>query len=163
MSNRSRLLLAVPVALALACGGNPRPAPSPVAAGNPVTPADTHAPSVASEPLSDARVMELGRSYTDLLHARDSERLWPRLTQGAQARLGSAAEFERWLDESLEGLGNEVAVIREAVEMPREGMRADRLYVRVSRYALLGERPARILIGLKHDGSIVGMQIRRAD
>ena len=143
MSNRSRLLLAVPVALALACGGNPRAAPSPVAAGNPVTPADTQAPSVASEPLSDARVMELGRSYTDLLHARDSERLW--------------------LDESLEGLGNEVAVIREAVEMPREGMRADRLYVRVSRYALLGERPARILIGLKHDGSIVGMQIRRAD
>ncbi|MGE5926590.1 MAG: hypothetical protein ACM357_04500 [Gemmatimonadota bacterium] len=110
--------------------------------------------------LSDARVLELGRGYAALLQAREYDRLWQHLTPEAQARLGSPASFRSWAEQNRDGLGDEQSAIRESVELPRPGMRADRLYLRVSRHA---EVPARLVIGLRNDGSIVGMQLRRGN
>ncbi len=157
----SRSLSSAAVAAALACAGNPSPA-APAAA--PLGPAASTAPEPVSPALpptlSDARVLELGRAHAALLQAREYDRLWPHLTPEAQARLGTLASFRIWGDQSLDGLGGEQQVIRESAELPREGMRADRLYVRISRHA---HASARLVIGLRNDGSIVGMQLRRAD
>jgi hypothetical protein len=126
-----------------------------------VAPAASTAPEPAfPAALTDARVLGLGRDYAALLHAREYDRLWSHLTPEARSRLGTLASFRTWADQHLDGLGEEQSVIRETMELPREGMRADRLYIRLSRYA---EVPARLIIGLRNDGSIVGMQLRRAD
>ncbi len=152
--------------LLFACAGNPSPAAAPG-----VTPVPQRSqPSVSEgaaapgpEIPSDARVIELGRRYFELLQARDHDQVWSNLTPEARARFASVAEFGSWTESVLDSLGSEVGVIREAVELPRPGMLADRLYFRVSRYAGAGATPVRLLIGMKNDGSIVGMQVRRAE
>jgi hypothetical protein len=42
-------------------------------------------------------------------------------------------------------------------------MLADKVYLRLAHYAGPGDTPVRLLIGLRNDGSIVGMQIRPAE
>ena len=43
------------------------------------------------------------------------------------------------------------------------GMVANKLYFRISHYAKAGDSPVRLLIGLKNDGTIAGMQVSRAE
>ena len=151
-------------AAGLACAGNPPPPVTAVVPAVAAAPAASTAPGRASPAapatLSDARVLELGRNYAALFQAREYDQLWSHLTPEAHARLGTLASFRAWADRNLDGLGVEQRVIRESVELPREGVRADRLYLRLSRH---GEASARLAIGLRNVGSIVGMQLRRGD
>ena len=160
MPRISRSLLALSAAgFMAACSRNPQPsAPE-------TREADTVAvqPAPAGAPLTDARVMELGRRYIELLAARDFEQLWQHLAARPKERFGTAERLRSETEGGLNDLGKEIGVISESVEPARQGMVATKLYLRVSRYEKSGEVPVRLLIGLTSDGSIAGMQLRRGD
>lgn len=160
MTKKSNSLLTLSTAAFLvACGSNPPPS----------TPVSEAAAAVAVQPtatgegLSDERAMELGRGYVALLHAGDYERLWQHVTPEAKQRFGTLDRFRSGGESALGNLGAETSVVSERVEPARAGMVADRLYLRVSHYAGAGGTPVRLLVGLKNDGSIAGLQIRRAE
>ena len=159
MTRRSTSLLALSAAAFLAaCGGNPRPA----------TPAPRTVEAVAvptaatAEALSDERAMELARGYVALLHARDYDRLWQHASPEAKQRFGTVERFRSQGERALGNLGTETVIVSERVQPASEGMLADRLYLRVSRYTG-ADGPVRLMLGLKNDGSIVAMQLRRAE
>ena len=129
------------------------PTPAPAAAA-------VHAEAAAE--LTEARALELGRGYVALMHAGDYDQLWAHLTPAAQENFGSIEAFRSGGERALGGLGEEVVVVGERVEAARPGMMADRLYLRTSRYTADPETSVRLMIGLKHDGSIAGIQVRRA-
>ena len=160
MVNRFRSLLTLfAAAFLLACGGNPPPS-TPVP-----EPVQTVAvqPAATADGLSDGRAMELGREYVALLHARGFERLWQHAAPEAKQRFGTLDRFRSGGEGALSPLGAELAVLSERVEPARVGMDADKLYLRVSHYAGAAGVPVRLMIGLKNDGSIAGMQVRRAE
>lgn len=159
MTRRFRLHGSLVLVFQLACGGNPAPgAPAPE-----VTAPVESPPATVAEALSDARVLALGREYTALLHAREHDRLWQHLSPEAKARFGSAVELRNGIDRIFEELGDEQSVVRESVELPRPGMLADRVYLRIARYAGRANGPVRVMIGVRNDGSVVGMQVRPAE
>lgn len=154
----SSLLTLSAAAFLAACGGSPPPstrAPEPVQAV-------AVQPAATGEGLSDERAMELARGYVELLHAGDYERLWEHMAPATRERIGTLDEFRSGGQRSQGPLGPEVTVVSERVEAARAGMAADKLYVRVSHYAAV-EGPVRLMMGLKNDGSIVAVQLRRAD
>ncbi|HEX6369928.1 MAG TPA: hypothetical protein VF006_13495 [Longimicrobium sp.] len=160
MTKRSSSVLTLSAAaFLLACGGNPPPD----------TPAPQAVESVAVQPaatagvLSDERAMELARGYVALLHAGDYERLWQHVTPETKQRIGSLDAFRSGGEGTLRDLGAEITVVSERVEPGRTGMVADKMYLRVSHYVGAPGTAVRLMIGLKNDGTIVGMQIRRAD
>jgi hypothetical protein len=159
VQNDSRATFLSTVTFLLACGGN-----LPPRIPEPEGPA-TMAVEVAADggELSDARVMELGRGYAELLYAGNYDQLWQHLTPESKARFGTVDGFRSGGEDAMNGLGAESAVLRESVELPRAGMMADRLYLRVSHYSASAGTPVRLMIGLKHDGSIVGLQLRPAE
>ena len=160
MRKRSSSLLTLSAAAFLvACGGNPPPSTPAPEAVQAVTVQATATP----EGLSDERVMELARGYVALLHARDFERLWQHLAPEAKQRFGTPEGFRSGGESALGNFGAETSVVSERVEPARPGMMADRLYLRVSQYAGANGTPVRLMVGLKNDGSIVGMQIRRVE
>jgi hypothetical protein len=120
-------------------------------------------PAAADGPLTDERAMELARGYVELLHARDYERLWRHVTPETKQRIGTLDDFRSGAERTAGSLGAEVTVVSETVEAARAGMVADKLYVRVSHYAGAPGAPVRLMIGLKNDGSIAGLQVRRPD
>ncbi|HEX2210732.1 MAG TPA: hypothetical protein VHG93_23825 [Longimicrobium sp.] len=149
----SGLLVLSAAAFLAACAGTPpagAPAPQPAVA----VPA-------ADAVLSDERAMELARGYVELLHARDYDGLWQHMAPEEKERF-SADQFRSESERTVGSLGAEVAVVSEEVQPARAGMAADKLYVRVSRYAGAGT-PVRLRIALKNDGSIAGLQVRPAD
>ena len=165
MTNRSSSLLALSAAaFALACGGTPEPStPEPVAVEAPETqPAQSPAPAVAANALTDERAMEIGRGYVELIHAGNYAQVWEHVAPSAKERLGSLEQFQSEGERVMSELGKEVGVVSEAVEAPRPGMAADKLYMRVSQYERSSGAPVRMMIGLKNDGSIVGIQVRPA-
>lgn len=163
MTNRSGSIVALSAAaFALACGGNPEPSPpEPAAAQLPAVEAPAQQPA-ASATLSDERAMELARGYVELIQAGDFARLWEHLAPTAKERFGSVEAFQTEGRSISEELGAEVGVVSEAVEPPRAGMQANKLYLRVSHYENRAGTPVRLAIGLMNDGSIIGMQIRPA-
>jgi predicted metal-dependent phosphoesterase TrpH len=153
MTEKPSGLLALSAAAFLAaCTGTPpagAPAPQPAVA------------VPANAVLSDERAMELARGYVELLHARDYDGLWQHMAP-EEKELFSADQFRSESERTVGVLGAEVAVVSEEVQPARAGMTADKLYVRVSRYAG-AETPVRLRIALKNDGSIAGLQVRPAD
>ena len=168
MTNRSSSLLALSAAaFALACGGTPEPStPEPVAVEAPQSqPAQTPAPAAAAAvagTLTDERAMEIARGYVELLHAGNYAQVWEHVTPSAKERFGSLEQFQSEGERVMSDLGKEVGIVSEAVEQPRAGMQADKLYMRVSHYERSSGAPVRMMIGLKNDGSIVGIQVRPA-
>ena len=159
MTKRSTPLLTLSAAaFMLACGGNP-PASTP----QPVEAEAAAAQVPVNDGLSDERVLELGRGYAKLLHARDYEQLWQHLTPESKQRFGTVERFRSEGEGVLNDLGAETAVVRESVELPRAGMVAHKLYSRIGNYAGAQGAPMRLLIGLTKDGSIVAMQLRRVE
>ena len=157
MTNRSSALLTLSAAaFLLACGGSPPPA-------TPAPQAVSVQPAPAAEGLSDERAMQLARGYVELLHAGDYERLWQHVTPAVRERFGTVDRFRSEGLRALSDLGAEVTVVSERVEVARAGMVADKLYMRVSHYARGPGGPVRLMLGLKNDGSIAGLQIRPAD
>ena len=152
------LLTLSAAAFLVACGGNPpssTPAPERVQAA-------AVQPTAPVGPLSDERAMELACGYIALVHARDYARLWQHMAPEAKQRFGTLDQFRTGGEGALGNLGAEIAVVSERVEPATAGMVADKLYLRVSHYAQSKGVPVRLMIGLKKDGSIAGMQIRRA-
>ena len=171
MSNRFTALALTAAALTFACGGNPEPvtpepasveAPAAQAPAAQAPAAQTPAEPAATATLSDERAMELASGYVELLQAGDFAQLWEHLAPAAKERFGTLEKFQTEGARIMNELGPEVATIREAVEQPRAGMQADKLYLRVSHYATAGETPVRMMIGLMNDGSIIGMNVSRA-
>lgn len=164
MTMRSTVLRTLSAAAFLAaCGGSPpaaAPAPQPVQAA-PVQPAPAaQAPAAA---LSDERAMELARGYVELLHAGDYDRLWQHVAPAVRERFGTVDQFRGEGVRAMGELGAEITVVSEQVEVARAGMVADKLYLRVSHYAGAPEGPVRLMLGLKNDGSIAGLQVRRPE
>lgn len=155
---RSLLTLSV-TAFLLACGGNPPP-DAPEADEVDAVAVD---PAPTDQVLSDERAMEIGRDYVEALQARDFERLWQHVTPESKQRFGTVERFRTEGSAVLDELGAELGVMSEDVEPARAGMMADKLYLRVSTYAGSEGDPVRLMIGLANDGSIVGVQFRRAD
>ena len=155
-------------ALIMACGGNP-PATTPEPETAPA-PAVT-APSAASDArksaaqgheLSDERAKEIARGYVELLKAGNYEQMWEHVTPAAKERFGSFEDFRGEGERIMSDLGTEIGIVSETIEPARAGMLANKLYFRVSHYAGADGRPVRLLIGLKNDGSIAGIQVREA-
>lgn len=167
MKRSTGLVALTAAAFTFACGGNPEPStpePADIPPAAAQTPAQTPAqPPAATETLTDERAMELARGYIELVHAGDFARLWEHVAPAGKERFGSFETFQAEGARIMGELGPEVGILREAVEQPRAGMRANKLYVRVSQYASAGEAPVRMMIGLLNDGSIIGMQVSRAE
>jgi hypothetical protein len=163
MTNRSSSLFALSAAaFTLACGGNPEPStPEPAVAQSPAAqaPAQTSVGAPAADTtLSDERAMELARGYFDLLQAGNFAQAWEHVSPTGQARFGSLDRFQSEGQRILGELGAEVGIVSEAIEPPRAGMAASKLYMRVSRYER-ASGPVRMVIGLLNDGSIIGINV----
>ena len=158
MTERLSGLLALSAAAFLAaCAGTP-----PAGAPEPALQPSVAVPAAdADAVLSDERAMQLARGYVELLHARDYDGLWQHMAS-EEKELFSADQFRSESERTVGVLGAEVAVVSEEVQPARAGMAADKLYVRVSRYAGT-ETPVRLRIALKNDGSIAGLQVRPVD
>ena len=160
MSRRYIAPVVLPIAaFTLACGGNPSPDSTPAAADAPA--AITVQPEGSA--LTDARVMDLGRGYTALVHASDWTQLWENTHAEARARFDSFEDFSEAGDRIMSRLGAEMSVVIESVEPARAGMIAEKAYLRVSNYTGVPGRQVRLMIGLMSDGSIAGMQVRPVD
>ena len=131
-----------------------QPAPATTAEG-------TTAPPTAE--ISDERVMALGREYAALLHAGDFDKLWAKSAPEAQARFGTLDRFKAEGGSVMTNVGAEMGLVSERVEPARAGMLANKLYLRIGHYTKTGETPVRLVIGLKNDGTIAGVQVRPAE
>ena len=160
MTRRSLSLLALPTAaFLLACGGNPAPETPPAADA----PEATAVQATPSAGLSDERVMELGRGYAALVHAREWEQVWEHTHPEARQRFESFENFRGAGDQIMSRLGAEMSVVSEHVEPARPGMIAEKVYFRLSNYTGVPGRQVRLMIGVMSDGSIAGLQVRPVD
>lgn len=155
--NRPMMVFVLAGALA-GCAGNPQPE-----SAAPASSAQAAVLPEAGVQLSEERVMELGRTYTGLIHAGAYEQLWQATTPEARERFGSFDEFRGTGERVASRLGEELGVITEAVEPARAGMLASKLYLRVSNYAGVPGRAVRLMVGVMDDGSIAGLQVRPVD
>ena len=151
------------------CASNtPASTPEPAAATPAVAepaPATT-APATsgaATSELTDERTMALGREYAALLHAGDYEKLWEKSAPEAKERFGTLERFKTEGGSVMANVGAEMGMVSERVEPARQGMVANKLYLRIGHYAKTGQTPVRLVIGLKNDGTIAGLQVRPAE
>jgi hypothetical protein len=141
----------------------PEPAAATPAAAQPA-PATT-APATAtpaSAELTDERTMALGREYAALLHAGEFAKLWEKSSPEAQARFGTVEKFTTEGQGVMTRVGSDMGMVSERVEPARAGMAANKLYIRIGHYATTGQTPVQLVIGLKNDGTIAGLQVRPA-
>ena len=151
------------------CASNtPAAAPAPDAAtpavAQPAPAAATPAPSAAATAeLTDERVMTLGREYAAMLHAGEFDKLWEKSAPEAQQRFGTLERFRTEGGSVMTNVGSDMGMISERVEPARQGMLANKLYIRMGHYSKTGQTPVRLVIGLKNDGTIAGVQVRQAE